>query len=57
MSPATTPRTISIFQVVADMQESMEDSGLSSELVDVIVTRGLEILLGTLDDSAQSALV
>ena len=57
MSPASSSRTTSIFKVVADMQESMEDSGLSSELVDVIVTRGLEILLGRLDDSEQTALV
>lgn len=55
MSPAS--RITSIFQVVADMQETMEESGLSSELVDVIVTRGLEILLGRLDESAQTALV
>jgi len=56
MSRASNRRTTSIFQVVADMQESMEDSGLSTDLVDVIVTRGLEILLGTLDESAQTAL-
>ena len=49
--------TYQSIQVVADMQESMEDSGLSTELVDVIVTRGLEILLGRLDDSAQTTLV
>lgn len=49
-------RTTSIFEVVAKLQESMEDNGLSRDLVDVIVKRGLEVLLGSYDDTAETAL-
>lgn len=53
MSAAKTIETTSIFQVVADMQETMEDTGLSPEVVDAIVRRGLEILFGLSEESAE----
>ena len=53
MSAAKTIETTSIFQVVADMQESMEDNGLSPEVVDAIVRRGLEILFGFSEESTE----
>lgn len=53
MSAAKAPRTTSIFQVVADMQESMEDYGISHEVVDAIVRQGLEILLGISDEAVE----
>jgi hypothetical protein len=34
-----------LWQVVANMQERMEQQGLSQDLVDIIVQRGLELLL------------
>ena len=51
MSAAKSPQTTNIFQVVSDMQESMESYGLSQEVVDALVRQGLEILLGIDDDS------
>lgn len=42
----TSPESISLYQIVAGMQEEMEARGLSSEIVDAIVERGLEVLLG-----------
>lgn len=55
MSAAKHPRTTSIYQVVADLQESMEDDGVSHDVVDVIVTRGLEILFGLEEEPAETA--
>ncbi len=43
-------QTTTLYEVVAEMQASMEDSGFSSELVDEIVSRGLSILFGDRDD-------
>jgi hypothetical protein len=53
MSAAKNPQTTNIFQVVSDMQESMENHGLSQDVVDALVRHGLEILLGTDDDSSE----
>jgi hypothetical protein len=53
MSAAKSLQTTSIFQVVADMQERMEDHGLSPEVVDAIVRRGLEILIGLADEPVE----
>ncbi len=52
MSAAKYSQTTNIFQVVSEMQESMENKGLSQEVVDALVRHGLEILLGIDDDSA-----
>jgi hypothetical protein len=46
MSAGTSHETTNIFQVVSDMQETMENHGLSQEVVDALVRHGLEILLG-----------
>ena len=53
MSAAKALQTTSIFEVVANMQESMEDNGLSQEVVDAIVRQGLEILFGLTDEAAE----
>ncbi|MCP4443801.1 MAG: hypothetical protein GY811_00460 [Myxococcales bacterium] len=50
MSATQSAQTTNLYQVVADMQEQMEETGYSSELVDAIVTRGLSILFALSDD-------
>ncbi len=50
MSASQGAPSTNLFQVVADIQEQMEDSGYSSEVVDAIVARGLAILFGSFDD-------
>ncbi len=50
MSATNSVQVTNLYQVVADIQEQMEDSGYSSEIVDAIVARGLTILFGTSDD-------
>lgn len=50
MSASNSQQITNLFDVVADMQEQMEESGYSSELVDAIVARGLSILFGIGDD-------
>ena len=42
--------TTNLFQVVAKLQQSMEDRGLDDEVVDAIIQRGLEVLLGHPED-------
>jgi len=46
MSSTSSAQTTNLYRVVADIQEQMEDSGFSTELVDAIVARGLSILFG-----------
>jgi len=53
MSASNSPQTTNIFQVVSDMQETMEGHGLPQEVVDALVRHGLEILLGMDDESAE----
>jgi hypothetical protein len=43
---STQQEVTSLYEVVAEMQESMEEIGLPNEIVDAIVSRGLEVLLG-----------
>ncbi len=50
MSNGNTGQTTNIFQVVAEMQETMESHGFSQEVVDALVREGLEILLGATED-------
>lgn len=50
MSASQTTQITNLFDVVADMQEQMEESGYSTELVDAIVTRGLSILFGAFEE-------
>ncbi len=50
MSASQSAPITNLFQVVADIQEQMEDSGYSTEVVDAIVSRGLAILFGRADD-------
>ncbi len=53
MSAGKSLQTTNIFQVVSDMQETMEGHGLSQEVVDALVRHGLEILLGTDEESTE----
>lgn len=53
MSPADFTETTNIFQVVSDMQETMENNGLSREVVDALVRHGLEILLGLEEEASE----
>ena len=53
MSAGNSPESTNIFQVVSDMQETMENHGLSQEVVDALVRHGLEILLGLDDEPAE----
>ncbi len=46
MSASKSGESTDLFTVVANIQEQMEDSGYSSEVVDAIVARGLAILFG-----------
>ncbi len=48
-------QTTTLYEVVAEMQASMEESGFSSELVDQIVSRGLSILFGAHEDSYKTS--
>jgi hypothetical protein len=50
MSASNSAQITNLYQVVADIQEQMEESGYSSEVVDAIVSRGLAILFGNNDD-------
>ena len=52
MSASNTAQITNLFDVVADMQEQMEESGYSSEIVYAIVTRGLSLLFGQGDDES-----
>ena len=52
MSATKSAQITNLYQVVADIQEQMEDSGYSSEVVDAIVARGLAILFGNKDDES-----
>lgn len=52
MSATSSAQITNLFQVVADMQEQMEESGYSSEVVDAIVARGLAILFGNSDEES-----
>jgi hypothetical protein len=53
MSAGNSNQTTNIFQVVSDMQETMESHGLSQDVVDALVRHGLEILLGMDDESTE----
>lgn len=53
MSAGNSHESTNIFQVVSDMQETMENHGLSQEVVDALVRHGLEILLGLDDDPVE----
>lgn len=53
MSAGNSIETTNIFQVVSDMQETMENHGLSQEVVDALVRHGLEILLGLDEETAE----
>ena len=53
MSAGNSLEQTNIFQVVSDMQETMESHGFSQEVVDALVRHGLEILLGMDDESAE----
>lgn len=44
----------SIWSVVNDMQVHMEDQGISSEVADLIIARGIELLLETSEPADES---
>ena len=53
MSAGNSYETTNIFQVVSDMQETMENHGLSQEVVDAMIRHGLEVLLGLEDEATE----